>query len=74
MAKKKATTPSVETHKIRGYLVEIRAQEGKEQLRIDGVPHKFLKSDKGFIIGYISPQNTLLQAVKEYLDRIPEKA
>jgi len=70
MPAKNPTEPSGEKHTVEGHAVEIRKREDKEELWIDGTRRRFVLTQDGYTLhadAYARPQNTLLQAVKNYL-------
>ena len=77
MAKKKTTEPSVDKHQFEGHSIQIRKVEGKEQLWIDGVRRRFFVSDDGYNLdddAYASPQKSLIEAVKAFINKISAKS
>lgn len=65
----------VERKEIRGHSVQIRRQEGREELWIDGVRRRFFVTDDGYNLfddAYARPQKSLLDAVEHYFERYPE--
>lgn len=74
MAGKARPKPATEKQRIAGRAVEIRRQEGREELWIDGIRHKFFASADGYnlyVAAHTPPQKTLLDAVKTYLRKHP---
>lgn len=72
----KKSTSNVEKHEIQGHHIQIRKKKKKEQLWIDGIQHKFFTSSDGYTLyndAYSSPQKTLIQAVKIYLEKISKE-
>jgi len=73
MEKKDATQPLVEKHQVEGHSVEIRKQEGREELWIDAVRRRFFVTDDGYNLNddaYAPPHKTLYAAAKAYLQKI----
>ena len=71
MPKRQSNKSVVEKHEIAGRRVEIHKIEDKEQLWIDGVQHKYSVTPDGYNLhadAYVPPHNSLLEAVKSYLD------
>jgi hypothetical protein len=69
--------PEVEQKEIRSHSVQIRRQEGREELWIDGVRRRFFVTDDGYNLSddaYARPQKTLLDAVEHWFERYPEEA
>lgn len=72
MSPKKATKAEREENRVYGFDVVIARENGRETLVIDGKPHKFDKSDAGYVLRanvYAEPQETLSDAVNLYLQR-----
>ncbi len=70
MSKKQSSKPSVEKHEISSHRVEIRKDQGKEQLWIDGVQRKFFVTPDGYNLrddAYVPPHKSLIEAVESYL-------
>jgi hypothetical protein len=68
---KKNEPDSVDEHEIAGHHVEIR-KTPREELRIDGVRKNFFVTKDGYNLHdapYARPTKTLLEAVKEFLER-----
>lgn len=73
MAKEKASRSFDTTRQIRGYSVQIVREGETEELWIDGARQEFLKTEEGYRIAYVPPKDSLLEAVKSYLELLPEK-
>lgn len=72
----KKTGPSDENHKIDGHIVQIRKQGKVEQLWIDGIRRKFSVTKDGYNLhdyAYAPPKNSLIEAVRSYLEKTPKK-
>lgn len=72
MSPQNSTKADREEHRIYGFDVVIARENGRETLVIDSKPHRFDKSDAGYVLRaniYAEPQETLADAVNLYLGR-----
>lgn len=76
MVKKTETKPSEKCYEIEGHLISIIKKDEVEQLWIDGLRRKFYKNKAGYLLydnAYVSPQTSLLDAVKVCFGERPPK-
>lgn len=76
MAKAKGTSkPQTQTFKLQGHSILLRQPEtGAEQLWIDGRRLRVLKSRDGYNLEgdvYQRPAGSLMEAIKDYVKRMP---
>ena len=75
MAKKKAYQPEVERIELRGHIIERRIVGDREELWIDGIRKRFLRSEQGYNLyddAYRPPQPTLMEAARASFEQLPE--
>jgi len=76
MVKKKEAKPSEKRYEIEGHSIAIIKEGEVEQLWMDGTRRKFHKSEAGYLLhdnAYVSPQTSLLDAVKLCFGKLSQK-